>query len=271
MRHFGTIAFFLLIVSTSSLTGYRIYAGEAADNAGVPGRSSSDQRLFTDSPIPTSDLDRELPLDEDGFGWHLVTVTENLTKIESPIATLKTNEPSMEKVFQTGGAEVLSELRKGDSEQTLQDVPERLVIPALKVNAKIVFAPFSVVTWDISTLGQDIAWLESLEGQNKRNNLVLAGHATLYDGRNGPLYYAIRLKPGDKMFVYSSTRVYSYVLREVSVVYPEEISILEETPSPQLTLITCTTWDEETSTYLRRLVFHADLVKVESRSLRITQ
>jgi hypothetical protein len=43
--------------------------------------------------------------------------------------------------------------------------------------------------------------------------------------------------------------------------------VLEDSSTPQLTLITCTTWDEETLSYLRRRVIVADLEKVESRQV----
>jgi LPXTG-site transpeptidase (sortase) family protein len=168
-------------------------------------------------------------------------------------------------------SDVLSEQKEGFIKTGLNETPEKLLIPTLRVNAKIVSVPFSGMTWDISDLGQDIAWLGSPTGKNNRNNIVLAGHVTLYDGRNGPLYSAARLKPGDMVYVYSANRVYSYLLQSVSTVYPQDISLLEETASPQLTLITCTTWDEKTSSYLRRLVFQFSLAKVEPRLIRVSQ
>jgi sortase (surface protein transpeptidase) len=51
------------------------------------------------------------------------------------------------------------------------------------------------------------------------------------------------------------------------LVYPDETSVLEDSQTPQLTLITCTTWDEETLSYLRRRVIVADLESVEIEQL----
>lgn len=168
-------------------------------------------------------------------------------------------------------SDVLSGDKRGFEETGLDEAPERLLIPILRVNAQVVFVPFSEKTWDISDLGQDIAWLGSPTGKMNQNNMVLAGHVTLYDGRNGPLYSAVRLKPGDMAYVYSATKAYTYLLQSVSTVYPQDISILEDTASPQLTLITCTTWDEESSSYLRRLVFKFHLIKVAPRPVRFSQ
>jgi sortase (surface protein transpeptidase) len=54
-------------------------------------------------------------------------------------------------------------------------------------------------------------------------------------------------------------------VRDQVLVYPEDSSVLADTSNPQLTLITCHTWDEETLSYLRRLVVNADLDTIEPR------
>ncbi len=148
--------------------------------------------------------------------------------------------------------------------QTSQEF-ERIVIPSLKVNAPIISKPYSELTWDISNLGQDVAVLDDIPNQTSENNIVFAGHVTVRNGSHGPFRYLWKLNPGEEIILYDGSMIYTYVVREQLLVYPEESSVLNDTSQPQLTLITCTTWDEETLSYLRRLVVFADLEKVEAR------
>ena len=144
---------------------------------------------------------------------------------------------------------------------------DRIVIPALKVNASIISKPYSELTWDLSNLEQNVAVLKDIPVQNSDNNVVMAGHVTVRDGSHGPFRYLFRLNPGDNVILKDDNYVYTYVVREQLVVYPEESSVLNDTSHPQLTLITCTNWDEDTSTYLRRRVIFADLEKMETRQI----
>jgi sortase A len=144
---------------------------------------------------------------------------------------------------------------------------DRILIPALKVNASVISKAYSELTWDLSNLEQNVAALDDIPVQSSNNNIVLAGHVTVRDGSHGPFRYLWRLNPGDSVILQDDNFIYTYVVREQLVVYPEESSVLNDTPQPQLTLITCTTWDEDTSTYLRRRVIFADLEKKETRQI----
>ena len=139
----------------------------------------------------------------------------------------------------------------------------RLVIPELRLDAPVEYVPFTVFTWKLDDLGQSVAWLGSMKGDGIARNLVLAGHATVFDGSHGPFRYLSRLTPGAELIVYSERYVYFYRVRELSLVEPEDADITENTADSQLTLVTCATWNEKTKSYLRRLVVIADLLKVE--------
>lgn len=141
----------------------------------------------------------------------------------------------------------------------------RIVIPSLKVNANLISKSYSQLTWDLTDLEQDVAVLEDLPQGQPENNILLAGHITVYNGSNGPFRYLWKLEPGQLIVLYDDQFKHTYAVRDQVQVYPDETSVLEDTPEQQLTLITCSTWDEETLTYLRRLVIFADLVQVEER------
>lgn len=269
MRQIGTIVLLLLMGIATLVAGFRLSEGESANS-----------RIRFVHPSPDYPLSINLS-DKLLHAAPQPPVSTGVRKSGADITLDSSHEgESSEEVEKTSPrqasrasriSEIDSEQKENNRETELDEAPERLVIPALKVNTKIVYVPFSEMTWDISNLGPDIAWLGNPAGGSNRNNITLAGHVTLYDGRNGPLYSAARLKPGDTVYVYFVSRVFSYQLYAVSVVYPREVSILEETASPQLTLITCTTWDEKTSSYLRRLVFQFRLVKVEPMALLVIQ
>ena len=142
---------------------------------------------------------------------------------------------------------------------------DRLEIPSLKVNANVISKSYSQLTWDLSDLEQDVAVLEDIPDQQPENNILLAGHITVYNGSNGPFRYISRLEPGQQVILYNDQFKYTYTVRDQVLVYPDQNYVLQDTSEPQLTLITCTTWDEETLSYLRRRVIFADLEQIEVR------
>jgi len=143
----------------------------------------------------------------------------------------------------------------------------QVVIPTLKINTSIVEKNYSELSWDLSTLGQDVAQLGNIPNQTSNNNIVLAGHVTVFDGSNGPFRYLWKLAPGDQILLEDSDFIYTYTVREQILVYPDETAVLEDSQTPQLTLITCTTWHEETLSYLRRRVIVADLESMELKQV----
>ena len=156
---------------------------------------------------------------------------------------------------------------KNRGESQIANEYERLIIPTLKVNGKVLSKPYAELTWDLTTLGQEIAFLEDIPGQTTENNIIFAGHITVRNGSNGPFRYLWKLNPGEKIILHDDQFVYTYIVREQMLVYPEESSVLADTSHPQLTLITCHTWDEDTLSYLRRLVVFADLDTIEARQV----
>jgi len=144
---------------------------------------------------------------------------------------------------------------------------DQIIIPTLKINVSVVAKPYSELSWDLTSLGQDVALLGNIPNQTSEYNIVMAGHVTVRNGSHGPFRYLWKLNPGDQIQLQDDNYIYKYVVREQLLVYPDETAVLEDSSTPQLTLITCTTWDEETLSYLRRRVIVADLEKVESRQV----
>ena len=68
------------------------------------------------------------------------------------------------------------------------------------------------------------------------------------------------------MTIYTEENIYHYKMREQVIVEDTDLSVVEATEEPQITLITCTGWDEDLRVYLKRLVVFADLVEVKQNS-----
>jgi LPXTG-site transpeptidase (sortase) family protein len=140
----------------------------------------------------------------------------------------------------------------------------RLVIPVLNVDAEVRYIPFEDETWDVSELGLDIAWLGGTSSPGLESNTVLAGHVTAMFLGNGPFRYLNSLHPGDLVRVYTEWNVYTYAVREQMVVKPNDSMVVGATEKAQLTLITCTGWNDEYGVYTSRRAVFADLVSVDS-------
>jgi LPXTG-site transpeptidase (sortase) family protein len=165
-----------------------------------------------------------------------------------------------------GGDRAFSALAgKYQEENPLDTSPvTRLVVPALGVDAVVHYIPFEDLTWDVQDLGLDIAWLGNTSSPGLGGNTVLAGHVTTVYQGNGPFRYLARLQPGDLVHVHTERYIYTYSAREQMVVKPNDSRVVGATEEAQLTLITCTGWNDEDRGYTSRRAVFADLVSVQS-------
>lgn len=139
---------------------------------------------------------------------------------------------------------------------------QRLRIPFLKVDAQVVPVPFDGRTWDVNKIAEEVAWLGGTSRPGQGGNTVLAGHITARDIGNGPFRYLNWLSPGEEIFVYTNQKIYVYRVREFRIVEARDGAVTAATENPQLTLVTCSTWDEQVESYVKRRVVYADLVRV---------
>jgi sortase A len=153
--------------------------------------------------------------------------------------------------------------------ETLDTSPVvRLVIPTLKLDAEVKYVPWDTTleTWLISGLHQEIAWLGGSSWPGLGSNTVLAGHVTIRDYGNGPFRFLDQLVNGDEIIVYTNAKMYTYRVRESTVVAEDDLWVTNPTENPQVTLITCTDWNREAQAYQKRLIIFADLVNSEPLS-----
>lgn len=137
---------------------------------------------------------------------------------------------------------------------------ERIVIPALALDTVVKYVPFSEFTWLIAGLRQEIAWMGDTSWPGLGGNTGLAGHVTLGDGSDGPFRHLEELEAGDEIKLYTGKNEYTYRVSEKTVVKDTNFSVVEKTENSQITLITCTGWNQAARMYLERLIVYADLV-----------
>lgn len=134
---------------------------------------------------------------------------------------------------------------------------QQLSIPALGVNAPVVYEP-SMKDWKIQiALRSGVVHLGSTALPGENGNVVIVGHSSQVVWAHGNYKFVFtlldKLKSGDRIFVdYQGTR-YIYRVTGSQVVDPSDISVIQPTSTPELTLITCT----PVGTSTNRLVIHA--------------
>ncbi|HSQ26666.1 MAG TPA: sortase [Anaerolineales bacterium] len=139
----------------------------------------------------------------------------------------------------------------------------RITIPAMGLDTVVKYVPFDSSSWLIGGLKQEVAWMGDTSWPGLGSNTGLAGHVDLANGDSGPFWNLGDLKAGDQVTVFTEHNQYTYMVRDSRIVPDSDLSVIEPTEKPQLTLITCAGWDAELKLYLLRLVVFADLVEVK--------
>jgi LPXTG-site transpeptidase (sortase) family protein len=137
-------------------------------------------------------------------------------------------------------------------------------IPQLGVRLPIVGVPLAGDDgWNLTWLGSQAGWLERSAYPTHAGNSVVTAHVYDSEGRPGPFVNLNRLYWGHAVIVHLGGQKYTYEVREVRLVWPNDSRVFRHEAYPWLTLITCKDYDEETGTYAQRVAVRAVLIKVE--------
>jgi sortase A len=131
------------------------------------------------------------------------------------------------------------------------------------LDTEVKYVPYDGVTWMITGLRQEVAWMGNTSWPGLGGNTGLAGHVTVLGLGDGPFRHLDQLPNGELVFLYTENNIYTYQVRENKVTDEGDMSVTLPTNNPQISLITCVNWDQENRTYLNRLVVIADLVRTE--------
>jgi LPXTG-site transpeptidase (sortase) family protein len=140
----------------------------------------------------------------------------------------------------------------------------RIEIPAVRVNMPIVGVEFKNGNWDVSWLQDQAGWLNGTAYPTWNGNSVLTAHSINKDGKPGVFSNLKNLQAGEYVFVYTDGYRYTYKVVSNQLLQPSDPSVLKHEDKSFITLITCDTFDEGTSSYLLRTVVRAMLVDVSA-------
>jgi LPXTG-site transpeptidase (sortase) family protein len=140
-----------------------------------------------------------------------------------------------------------------------------LEIPKLKVKLSIVGVPQGNDGWDVTWLDKNAGWLNGSAFPTWTGNSVITAHVWDSLNRPGPFARLKELKYGDQFKIHAFGQVFTYELRETSIISPFNINaMLKHEEQAWLTLITCEDYKELSRNYTYRRMVRAVLVSVAS-------
>jgi sortase A len=134
----------------------------------------------------------------------------------------------------------------------------RVIIPTIGVDAKVIQLGTKLdrrgqIAWETAPFA--VGQHKGLAGPGQNGNMVLSGHIS--SPNEGAIFHHLPdLKVGEGVIVGTEERQYLYRVVDTKTVTPDEVSVLDQTPDPTVTLITCV----PDGIYSHRLVVTARLI-----------
>lgn len=141
-------------------------------------------------------------------------------------------------------SQAIARTSTGDSDEQTNETNHqpRRVAPA-RADESVIFGRIQIPRVRVSAIvreGVDARTLESGAGHvpgtaffGEPGNVALAAHRDRH-------FRGLRnIRPGDEISVETMHRTYHYVVESTQVVQPTEVGVLDPTPDPSITLITC--------------------------------
>jgi LPXTG-site transpeptidase (sortase) family protein len=256
---FFLLGIWLIFIGISELRsgGQEVASGASINDGASP---ASIQQLASSPPEISSATDGTMT----GMEPILAPITQPVNPSEQAQAAYKSGSPIGTSLI----AETAKAMAKNQAALTatlaeqppLAEIPNRLVIPAIHLDAPVVLVQKSLMnisgtdyqTWQAPNEFA-AGWLESSAMLGEAGNLVLSGHHNI----DGMVFaHLVDLQEGDMVEVYGPTRVVRYRVTQ-KLILPEKNEPLqvrlenarwiEPTPDQRLTLVTC--WPFETNTH----------------------
>lgn len=133
--------------------------------------------------------------------------------------------------FQTQQTPALVEAVENGSEEKIPD-KNTLVIPRMKLQQEI----YEGGEW---VLNKGVWHTPNTGSPDSGSNMVLSGHRFTYGGP-AVFYHMDKVRKGDKIVIYWQKQKHEYEVKEIKVVPPTAVDILEQSKEAKLTIYTCT-------------------------------
>jgi sortase A len=161
------------------------------------------------------------------------------TATAQPAGTAPASAPGDEAVRQA--ARVVPLPRPGGLPAVRRLPPERIIIPTIGVDAKVVALNVRTnargeLEWETAAfaVGHHAGSANPGEG----GNIVLSGHISSIN--EGAVFKRLpELQPGHGVILLTAAQPYLYRVESTRVVLPQEVSVMDPTDREQVTLITC--------------------------------
>src|SRR5712691_8642440 len=134
----------------------------------------------------------------------------------------------------------------------------RVIIPTIGLDSKIIQLGTKLdrrgqLAWETAPFA--VGQHKGLAGPGQNGNMVLSGHVS--SPSEGAVFHHLPdVKVGEGVIVGTEERQYLYRVVDVRTVTPDQVAVLDQTPDPTATLITCV----PDGIYSHRLVVTARLV-----------
>lgn len=145
---------------------------------------------------------------------------------------------------------------------TSPDLPVRLIIPSINVDAPIQFVGVnSAGEMATPSSAFEVGWYKLGPIPGEAGNAVIAGHLDDKDGNPGVFSNLSKLKKGDRLYIENNQdELIKFLVRESRFLKPgynDEVFISSD--SAHLNLVTCGgIWDKNNKNYSERLIVFAD-------------
>ena len=141
----------------------------------------------------------------------------------------------------------------------------RVEIPKLGQSLSIVGVPLRGEGWDLTWLDAQAGYLEGTAYPGLPGNTAITGHVYLADGSPGPFVNLHNLMWGDEIILYANGQRYTYQVRTIRRVWPNDLSVLKHEEYDWLTLVTCQGYNESDDAYTYRVAVRAVLIDVQDQ------
>jgi sortase A len=130
-----------------------------------------------------------------------------------------------------------------------KEPPTRMVIAKIRLNAPVVETPPVNGEWEVADWG--VGHLTTTPNPGVAGNMALSAH----DDIKGEIFKRLdELRPGDDVHIYTRHLMFTYTVVSSQVVDPTDVSVLNPTSQPTVTLISCTPYWVDTQRLIVRAV-----------------
>lgn len=157
---------------------------------------------------------------------------QSLQEEDSSGSSLENSAQTNEAQATSGGTN--SDQLSEDKKPNTQDIKATAIMVIPKINLRVAVAEGT----DSQTLKYAVGHFTGTALPGEKGNFCVAGHRSYtYSEYFNRLD---ELKAGDEIIVRTKKGEFSYVVNEIKVVEPTEISVLDQTKDATITLVTCT-------------------------------